>query len=50
MSKETIIFEKLCEFIDEHKIECVESVYQRDSVNLECVDLVANLVEIVLEE
>ena len=50
MSKESIIFEKLCEFIDEHKIECVESVYQRDSVNLECVDLVAGMVEIILEE
>lgn len=50
MSKEIIIFEKLCEFINEHEIECVESVYQSDSVNLECVDLVANLVEIVLEE
>ena len=50
MSKETIIFEKLCEFINKHDIECVESVYQVDSINLECVDLVASIVEIVLQE
>ena len=50
MSKEIIIFEKLCDFINEHDVSCPEDVHQIDSVNLECVDLVANMVEIIMEE
>lgn len=50
MSKETIIFDKLCEFMNEHNVSCEEDVFQRDSVNLECVELVAEMVGIVLED
>ena len=50
MSKEIIIFEMVCDFINKHDISCPEDVYQRDSVNLECVDLVADMVEIIMEE
>lgn len=50
MSKETIIFDKLCDFINRHNVSCPEDVHQRDSVNLECVELVADMVEIVMEE
>lgn len=38
----------LHEFIEEHDITCVEDVYQRDSVNEECVDLVAELVDAIV--
>lgn len=38
----------LHEFIENHDIDCVEDVYQRDSVNEECVDLVAELVEAIV--
>ena len=41
---------KLHEFIEEFDISCAEDVYQRDSVNEECVDLVAELVEIIKGE
>lgn len=41
---------KLHEFIEEFDISCSEDVYQRDSVNEECVDLVAELVEIIKGE
>lgn len=34
-------------FIEEFDISCAEDVCQRDSVNEECVDLVAELVEIL---
>lgn len=50
MSKDIMIFEKLCDFINKHDVSCPEDVYQRDSVNFECVDLVANMVEIIMEE
>ncbi len=40
---------KLHGFIEEHNITCVEDVYQHDSINEECVDLVAELVEMILE-
>lgn len=40
---------KLHAFIEEHNITCVEAVYQCDSINEECVDLVAELVEKILE-
>ena len=39
----------LNEFIEEHDITCSEDVYQRDSVNEECVDLVAELVNALLD-
>lgn len=38
----------LHEFIESHDIDCVEDVYQRDSVNEECVDFVAELVEAIV--
>lgn len=41
---------RLHEFIEEFDISCAEDVYQRDSVNVECVDLVAELVEILKGE
>ena len=40
---------KLHSFIEEHEISCVEDVYQCDSVNEDCVDFVAELVELMLE-
>lgn len=40
---------KLHDFIEKHNITCVEDVYQRDSVNEKYVDLVAELVEKILE-
>lgn len=40
---------KLHSFIEEHEISCAEDVYQRDSVNEDCVDFVAELVELILE-
>ena len=49
MEKETLIFDRLCKFMNEHHIECAEDVYQRDSVNEDCVDFVAELVELMLE-
>lgn len=39
---------KLHEFIEDNDISCTEDVYQRDSVNEQCVDLVAELVEIIV--
>ena len=39
---------RLHEFIEENSIDCVEDVYQRDSVNEECVGLVAELIEIII--
>ena len=41
---------RLHEFIEKFDISCAEDVYQRDSVNEECVDLVAELVEILKKE
>ena len=38
----------LHKFIEEHDVECVEEVFQRDSVNEDCVDLVANMVGAIL--
>lgn len=38
---------RLHEFIEEFDISCEEDVCQRDSVNEECVDLVAELVGII---
>ena len=39
---------RLHECIEENNIDCVEDVYQRDSVNEQCVDLVTELVEIII--
>ena len=41
------VIARLIEFIEEFDISCADDVYQRDSVNEECVDLVAELVEIM---
>lgn len=49
MEKELLIFDRLCEFMNKHQIECVEDVYQRDSVKEDCVDFVAELVKLMLE-
>lgn len=38
---------RIHEFIEEFDISCAEDVYQRDSVNESCVDLVAELVEVL---
>ena len=50
MSKEELLFNAMCKFMNHHNVNCVEDVFQRDSVNEECVDLVGELVEIMLEE
>ena len=50
MSKDMLLFDKLCEFMNKHNISCGEDVVQRDSVNLACADFVAELVDIMLEE
>lgn len=39
---------KLHEFIDDNDISCEEDVIQRDSVNEQCVDFVAELVGIIV--
>lgn len=49
MNKKDEIFNKLQQFMKDFDIDCVETVYQYDSVNDECVDLVAELVEIMLK-
>lgn len=49
MSKEMMIYDKVCEFMNEHAIGAVEDVFQRDSVNVDCADLVAELVRIMME-
>ena len=41
---------RLHEFIDDFNITCPEDVTQSDSVSEECVDLVAELVEIIIGE
>lgn len=50
MDKATMLFDKVCEFMNKHNVDCVEDVFQRDSVNESCVDLVGDLIEIILEE
>ena len=40
---------RLYDFIEEFEITCAEDIYQCDSINEECVDLVAELVEKILE-
>lgn len=49
MSREETVFDRLLDFMNDYDISCVEDVFQRDSVNEACVDLVAELVNIVLE-
>lgn len=46
-TKEEQAIARLHEFIEEFDIFCVDDVYQRDSVSEECVDLVAELIEIM---
>lgn len=50
MDKSILLFETVCEFMNEHDISCVKDVFQRDSVNEACVDLVGELIEIMLEK
>lgn len=50
MDKATMLFDKVCQFMNKHNVSCVEDVFQRDSVNESCVDLVGELVEIMVEE
>ena len=50
MDKATMLFDKMCEFMNTYHVDCVEDVFQRDTVNEACVDLVGELVEILLEE
>lgn len=50
MSKEMLIFDSLCEFMNEHNIRCVEDVLLEDSIKEDCVDFVAELVMCMLEE
>ena len=50
MDKATMLFDKVCQFMNEHNVSCVEDVFQRDSVNESCADLVGELVEIMVEE
>ena len=49
MDKATMIYDKVCEFMDEYDVGCVEDIYQRDSVNEASVDLVGELVAIMVE-
>lgn len=46
--REEMALTKLNEFIETHNVTCVEDIYQRDSVNEDCVDLVAEMVEAIL--
>lgn len=50
MSKEMLIFDSLCEFMNEHNIQCVEDVILEDSIKEDCVYFVAKLVMWMLEE
>ena len=48
MNLEETICDMVKGFIEQNGIECVEEVYQVDSVNESCVDFVAELVETML--
>ena len=37
-------------FVSKHDVDCGESVVQRDSVNEDCVDFVAELIDLVEPE
>ena len=50
MDKEFLIYERVIEFMNEHSIECVEDVFQVDSINEDCENLAADLVNIILGE
>jgi len=50
MDKPTLLFDEVCDFINKHNISCIEDVYQRETVADNCIDLVAELVEIILSE
>lgn len=38
---------KLHEFIEDNDISCPEDIYQRNSIHEQCLDLIADLVEII---
>lgn len=50
MDKATMLFDEMCEFMNHNNVGCVEDVFQVDSINESCVDLVGKLVKIMLEE
>ena len=37
-------------FVSKHDVDCGESVVQSDSVNLDCIDFVAELIDLVEPE
>ena len=37
-------------FVSKHDVDCGESVIQRDSVNEDCVDFVAELIDLIEPE
>lgn len=47
---EAKVLNKIYKFVEDNKIDCVETVYQQDSVNEQCLDLVADIVDIILQE
>ena len=47
LNKDKQVLTKLNEFIEDNNISCKEDISQIDSINEQCVDLVAELVEII---
>lgn len=47
---EAKVLNKIYKFVEDNQIDCVEAVYQQDSVNEQCLDLVADIVDIILQE
>ncbi len=47
---EAKVLNKIYKFVEDNQIDCVETVYQQDSVNEQCLDLVADIVDIILQE
>ena len=50
MNKSTTLFNEVCSFIDKYNISNAEYIYQRETIYDNCVDLVASLVETILED
>lgn len=50
MSREETVFDRLLDFMNDYDIDCTDDLYNKmDSTDEACVDLVAKLVNIVLE-
>ena len=47
---EAKVLNKIYKFVEDNQIDCVETVYQQDSVNEQCLDFVADIVDIILQE